>query len=309
MLIGSAIDLAGSPRAGMRGEGEHSALPTRGSRVKISSLRPLLAYLLAAGVAAASPLVVGHRGAGAGGPDNPYPENTLPSIEAAFDAGADLVEVDVQLDRDGVPVLWHDATVPMRGGDVPVDSLGWAELPEVQAPGGMRAPVPRLEDVLPVALARAPGRRVLDIELKVTDPAGREALVEAVASVLRQARAAHRVLITSFDVEALRLVERELPGVESGLLGVFRGATLRTARGLRQAGAHVEWIIPSRFSSPFVGKRFVASAHAEGFLVGAWTVNRAGRIRRRIEAGYDMIITDLPGRARGLVDVLEEPPL
>lgn len=269
----------------------------------------LLAFLLAATPAFSDPLVVGHRGSGVNSSDNPFPENTLPAVEAAFEAGADLVEVDVQLDRDGVPVLWHDDTVPVGGRKLPVSALAWAEMPEVVGGTGVRAPVPRLEDVLAVALARAPGHRVLDIELKVADPSRRAALVEAVAGVLRRAQAAQRVLVTSFDVDALALVEEALPGVESGLLGVFRGATLRTARGMRQAGVAVEWILPSRFSSPFPGGDFVEEAHAEGFLVGAWTVNKPGRMRRRIAAGYDMLITDRPGQARSLVEERRQPPL
>ena len=267
----------------------------------------LLAIMLALGCAAAEPLVVGHRGAGADDAENPYPENTLPSVEAGFAAGAHLVEVDVQLSRDGIPVLWHDDAVDLGGEEVPVSALRWEELPDAISGQGLRAPVPRLEDVLRLALREARGHRVLDIELKVVEGSRREQLVEAVAEVLRRHRAAHRVLVTSFDVPALVLLERALPGIETGLLGVFRGATLRTARGLVQAGTPVEWVIPSRFSSPFVGKGWVEEVHAEGFLAGTWTVNSASRIRRRIEAGYDMIITDTPGTARGLVERLAAP--
>ena len=43
--------------------------------------------------------------------------------------------------------------------------------------------------------------------------------------------------------------------------------------------------------------------------MGAWTVNKPGRMRRRIAAGYDMLITDRPGQARSLVEERRQPPL
>ena len=52
------------------------------------------------------PLIWGHRGA-----SGHAPENTLPAFQLAADMGADGVELDVQLTRDGIPVVCHDETV------------------------------------------------------------------------------------------------------------------------------------------------------------------------------------------------------
>ncbi|MDQ3819478.1 MAG: glycerophosphodiester phosphodiesterase, partial [Acidobacteriota bacterium] len=53
-----------------------------------------------------NPLIIGHRGAAA-----VAPENTLASFERALRDGADGIEFDVRLARDGVPVVIHDATL------------------------------------------------------------------------------------------------------------------------------------------------------------------------------------------------------
>ncbi|WP_032792402.1 glycerophosphodiester phosphodiesterase, partial [Streptomyces sp. W007] len=70
---------------------------------------------------------VGHRG-------DPYlaRENTLPSIVSALERGADAVEIDVRVTRDGVPVLLHDATLErLWGHDRRLDRLDHAELKEL----------------------------------------------------------------------------------------------------------------------------------------------------------------------------------
>lgn len=82
------------------------------------------------------PLAVAHRG-------DPYRfrENTLPSVAAALAAGADAVEVDVQLTRDGVPVLLHDATLKRLWGlDRPVRALTAERLAAQRFEGGQRVP-------------------------------------------------------------------------------------------------------------------------------------------------------------------------
>lgn len=70
---------------------------------------------------------IGHRG-------DPYRvrENTLPSIRSAFARGADAVEVDVRLTRDGVPVLLHDASLQrLWNHDVRLDEISAAQLKEL----------------------------------------------------------------------------------------------------------------------------------------------------------------------------------
>lgn len=271
----------------------------------IASAGLLLLVLSAA--SRARPLVVGHRGFGADSPTNPYPENTLPSVLAAFDAGADLVEIDVQLAADGVVVLWHDKHVPVGGEKKKVSELRADEFPPVISDEGVEAPVPTLDAVLDVALAQAREGKVLDIELKVVDKGRRAALVEAVAAALRARRAARRVVITSFDADALVLAERALPEIETGLLGVFRRRTLRKAAKLAKKGTRIEWVLTSKFSSGLSGKGYVADAHAAGFRVGAWTINEPRDMQRLIRAGFGMLITDRPDLARRLVDFKATP--
>ena len=76
-----------------------------------------------------TPIVIGHRGCA-----GEVPENTLASFEAALDAGAAILESDVHLTRDGVPVLIHDDAVDrVSDGSGRVGELGLAELERLDA--------------------------------------------------------------------------------------------------------------------------------------------------------------------------------
>lgn len=119
---------------------------------------------------------VAHRG-------DPYrhPENTLDSLRSALDRGADAVEVDVRLTRDGVPVLLHDESLKrLWGHDRPLRALTAGQVRELT--GGR---VPALADTL----AATDGSRVL-VDLPGA-PGPRE--VSRILGVVRDCGAQDRV--------------------------------------------------------------------------------------------------------------------
>lgn len=275
----------------------------------------------------ANPIVVGHRGTGSDSDSNPYPENSLPSIRAAFQEGADLVEIDVQLAKDGTPILWHDDTVPVNGRDVPTSDLMPDEFPQLVGPTGISAKVPTFREALRLALDLGIRPQVMDVELKIVDEGERAALVAAVAQVLRDERAARKVIVTTFDDVAIKMLEGSMPGIQTGLLGVFRSSTLKAAKKLAAQGYPVEFVIPSRWAPWSVQgaelarsrgesagvmaqladrqigttASYIEKVHAAGFLAGVWTVNSVSQIRDKVDEGYDMLITDEPDVARQVV--------
>lgn len=265
------------------------------------------ALALAGALAASPPLVIGHRGTGMDGLANPYPENTLPSIEAAFEEGADMVEVDVQLDASGDPVLWHDMWVPTPTGSYRTHQLAPGDFPVLVGPDGLEAEVPSLRAALRMALEKAPGPKAMDIELKVHSEDQRGALVLAVVRVLVEERAARRVMVSSFDADAIEFIEQVLPDIETGLLGIFGRLTLNAVKRMNANGIPVEWVLPGnwfkRYSRSWRG--VAEDAHEAGLKIGIWTVNEGADIRDFAEDGFDLVITDEPDVAR---DVLDPPP-
>lgn len=148
---------------------------------------------------------VAHRGYAA-----VYPENTLPALQAAVDAGARFVEIDVQLTRDGVPVMLHDATLSRTAQDPrsihELDASDLAELDVGYAERfGTQFAGTAISSVAEVAawLAASPGVQLfVEIKQESISAAGLAALFDgllpALGSVLE------RCIIISFNDAALR---------------------------------------------------------------------------------------------------------
>ena len=149
----------------------------------------LASLMVVASVMIASPLITGHRGSGSESRRSPIPGNTLPSIAHAFAEGADLVEIDVQLDAHGDPILWHNKRVRINGRKVRVGEVAQADFPPLVGPTGIEARVPLFSDALRLALESGCCCKVMDVELKVYDDCRRAALAKAaVVSCWKPAR-------------------------------------------------------------------------------------------------------------------------
>jgi len=162
------------------------------------------------------PFAIAHRGFGETlGTDHSRPiENTVAAVEEGFEAGASVVEVDVQLTRDGRLAAFHNDFL------LDVTCLNHLTLAELQA----RLPyVPSLEDVL--ATARRfnrlhPLRGIVIVELKAASPlcdpedTQERAVVSAVTHVIRQMRMTRQVLLTSLSPALLYLAQRQAPEIE-----------------------------------------------------------------------------------------------
>ena len=229
------------------------------------------------------PYVLGHRGA-----RQRAPENTLAAFDLALDEGADGVELDVRLDRDGDVVVIHDPSLErVTGGRDPrrIEDLRRGELAAVDLGGGER--VPRLEDVL--AWAKARGARI-NVELK-HDVSRRAAFVFGVARLIAwQPRAADWLILSSFDPRLVAAVARLVPWVPSGwLVEESRGIPGRSWRE-RLVGATA--LHPQ---ASLVTEARILPWQRDQLPVNVWTVNDPNEARRLDALGVDTLISDVPG--------------
>ncbi len=178
------------------------------------------------------PRLVGHRGY-----PKYYPENTVCALEAVRPGGC-FVEIDVQLTMDLTPVVIHDTSL-MRTAGVPGDVLDmtYADLQGVVVDERLRlgkalpqARLPALKDVA-AWLGRCPEVRAF-VEIKAESLArfGHEAVVERVVQDLEPVR--QRVIIISFDVQAVEMVRRISALPIGWVLGEWSEAALAGARRL-----------------------------------------------------------------------------
>lgn len=241
------------------------------------------------------PLVYAHRGGAA-----LRPENTLAAFDHGLTLGADGLELDVHLSRDGVVVVHHDATLD-RTTDAtgPIAARSAADLAGVDAGyrfaldagvfpyRGQGWGVPTLRQVL----SRYPVPLI--IELKTADPA----LARITVDEIRAAQAVERVTVGSFSYRAVREIRRLEPRIATGAAreetrwALYRSWVRWPVRGT----AYREFQVPERAGgTTIVTPRFIAVAHGAGLPVKVWTVNERADIDRLLAWGVDGIISDRP---------------
>ncbi len=258
-----------------------------------------------AGSVKAAPLLVAHRGL-----SSLRPENTLVAFRDALALGADIVELDVHLSKDGAVVVLHDHTVERtcKGARGPVDGFTAAELRAMDA-GSHKGPqfagerVPLLDEVLPLFVSDKtnPGRRCkVLIELKFVPWSWQRGLLAKYEGLehkvveLVQAHKAHDVVVVhSFIEDYLRTIAQLDPKIELHLL-VFPWRSHASVL----AFPHCVSLNPGlRYVSP----DFVARAKQAGKKVFVWTVNNKEGVEYAMYCGVDGIITDRLAETRGHV--------
>jgi len=233
----------------------------------------------------------GHRGA-----SGLAPENTLAAFRLARQLGADGVECDVQLTRDGEVVVCHDEDVErVSDGRGRLSTLTLAELKQLDfgawfgaAFAGER--ILTLQEMIDGLDAGA----LLNIELKTM--ALRSAGLEAqTAAIIRRNNLYGRLIVSSFNPLALWRIHRIDPRIDLGLL-YWPGGPLY----LRRAWARR--LMPFQAMHPehrMVDERYVRWARRAGYRVNVWTADEPAEMRRLIQLGVNLIITNRP-------DVLRE---
>ncbi|MEW1928304.1 glycerophosphodiester phosphodiesterase [Streptomyces sp. NPDC088360] len=209
---------------------------------------------------------VAHRG-------DPYRvrENTLPSLRSALDRGADAVEIDVRLTRDGVPVLLHDATLKrLWEHDRPLSTLSADEVRGLTDGG-----VPTLEE----AVAATDGHRLM-VDLPDATPRSVRAVVGAVADC----GAAERTYYCAGARTMLAVREAD-PAAEIALTWT----TLAPPRRAVLDAIKPRWL-NYRFS--LLHRELAVQVQRQGLLVSAWTPDTRRSMRRLLDIGVDSITTN-----------------
>ena len=152
------------------------------------------------------PKIIAHRGA-----SGYAPENTMAAIMDAVQKGAKAIEFDVNVSADGIPILLHDETLDRTtNGSGPVVEKTFAELEQLDAgswfsPNFSGISIPSLSDVLNGVFQ---SDLALNLELKPT-PGWEQETVRAVVQALKKNMSP--VLVSSFNVEALKLFHEQMP--------------------------------------------------------------------------------------------------
>jgi len=282
------------------------------------------------------PIVVGHRGV-----PKLHQENTLAGFRRAVELGLPAIELDVRLTRDHKAVCVHDHNLKrLTGSSFDVDDVTWDQLSRMrikrELPMGVDASgadvmiryereerIPLLAEVL----AEVASRTVVNVELKLdlarlwTTQIGRVA-----AEVIAEARAEHRVIVTSFDPRKLRAAVHKESRLAVGFcfddtMLNFASPVLDPRKMLIRIleSNFVNWLLGTRLvgaEHTLIGQRTVDRLHRKGIAIGTHTLfplgsttgkpidpaaNTEAEVHRLVELGVDWIESDDPERLQRLV--------
>ncbi|MEC0574665.1 glycerophosphodiester phosphodiesterase [Bacillus inaquosorum] len=237
--------------------------------------------------------IFAHRGA-----SGQFPENTMLAFEKGIEAGADGIELDVQLTKDGRIVVIHDErldrTTSLKGfvKDTAYDVIETANAAANHNQTDSDIKVPLLEDVLSWAEKK---NFLINIELK-NSVIRYEGMEEKVLETVKRFDIEERIILSTFNHESLALCARLAPHIERAAL---------TSDVLYQADRYITSIPASgyhpKLNSPATADKVLKKMRNSSIKVRPYTVNRPEDMKRLFEAGADGIFTDFPAKALALL--------
>lgn len=248
-----------------------------------------------------APLVIAHQGG-----DGVWPGDTMFAFEQAVAIGADVLEMDAHITKDGEIVLMHDEKVDRTtNGTGLIEDLTLAELKKLDGAymwsidgdqtfpyRGQGIQVPTLRELF----EKFPNMRYL-IEIKLT----KNPIDKPFCDLIREYHMEEKVIVGSFHDDAMAQFRATCPEVATSgsrgevtayvVLGkIFLGGFVAP----EYQSLQVPWEKSESKGIPIMTARFIREAHAKNLHVEPWTVNDPELMKQYIEWGVDGIITDRP---------------
>ena len=234
------------------------------------------------------PLIIGHRG-------YPllYPENTLVSFEAAMKAGVEMIELDVTLTRDRVPVIIHDPGLERTtNGRGTVRSKTLEELKQLDAGSWFHTKfagvnIPTLEEVLDLV----GGRIKLNLEIlryAYEEPHPRDSIEVQVVEMVRRKGLTDSILISSFEENILHHLSQieDTPAIAF----LTKDEPIEKVVQLCKEWSAFSW----HPKLGHFGRKEVEQMHSHNIKVFPYTINGESEIENALRSGVDGYFTDDP---------------
>ncbi|MDD3336031.1 MAG: glycerophosphodiester phosphodiesterase [Eubacteriales bacterium] len=231
-------------------------------------------------------MIFAHRGF-----SGQYPENTMLAFQKAIELGAHGIETDVQLSKDGIPVLIHDETLNRTtNGSGYVRDFTLKELQQLDARWkfGNSVPlqtIPTLEEYLEYMSTK---NFITNIEMKtsVYDYPG---LVEKVVPMVEKFGLTDRIRYSSFNHYTMLQVKKACPKAQCGLLldcWIVGIGEYGKRLGMQTINGNVSYF----------SKEIISEIQQAGMQAFVWTANEPDQIRSLLRDGVDVLIGNYPDR-------------
>lgn len=244
--------------------------------------------------------IIAHRGF-----SGVAPENTLISFKKAIEIGADMIEFDVSLSKDGIPVVIHDKTVNRTTNSKgKVENFTLEELKSFDAGSWYKTEfkdekIPTLEEVIKISK----GKIILNIEIKkysVKRKIKVDGLEHKIVQLLEKYEMTNDVLISSFSKMAIQRIKEFNSDIPVAYLYRF-GLNPRVIKAFDKFGIYSFNISKRSFS-----KKSLNNLHDKGIKLNLYTINQKREMRKFIKHGVDGIITNYPNKLIEVIESLED---
>lgn len=230
--------------------------------------------------------IFAHRGASAYAP-----ENTLEAFQLAMNQGADGIELDVQLTKDGELVVIHDETIDRVSDEKgAVRDYTLEELKKISVSNHFEqypdVKIPTLREVLELV---KPGTMEINIELK-TGIFWYPEIERKVLELVKEEGMEDRIIYSSFNHYSVQKIKELSPEAETAYL--IGDVMLDVAAYTKNTG--IKGLHPALFHVKMAD--FLKEYKESGIVLRVWTVNEKDQIRWLIDEGVDAVITNYPDR-------------
>ena len=246
--------------------------------------------------------IIAHRGA-----NLHAPQNTLPAFQKALELGADGLETDVHITKDGQAVICHNYSIDETSNGLGnISDISLRDLKSHDFGGYFSrifkgTPMPSLDEFL--ELCKNDSLEIMNIELK-HPRVNNSLIVEKTLEAVKRHGLLGKLLISSFDQRLLIRAREIEPDCKTAYLYPYPDSAVKCFfvppyALIRKIGCYA--VHPHHF---FVNKTMVDRFHSLGVKVNAWTVNSDKLIEKMYRCGIDGYITDSPDDTREYLEHL-----
>lgn len=244
------------------------------------------------------PLIIAHRGF-----SDEAPENSIAGFKKAVEAECNMIELDVRLSADNVPMVFHDRRLQRTSnGSGAINKKHSRQLAMIDngswfSPKYSRERIPQLADVFPLIKKGI----TLNIEIKpdIASTNG-TSVVELVVDEARKAKALHKTIFTSFNHAMVKEVKQIDTSLTSGV--IYNPIShFRKSPSTLVKNAHADIFVCSKIQ---ITNDVVADTHDAGYHLYVYGVQTGRDVQRMLEMGIDGIICNNPRFVKETIELL-----
>lgn len=238
--------------------------------------------------------IVAHRGA-----SGTLTENTLPAFQKAVDAGAKMIEVDIQLSKDSVPVAFHDnnlkkLNIQKKTSELTKDELKTIELSKLSKNDSHTYNIPTLEEVLEFAIEH---EIYLIIEIKTEFNEYDISKAEKIISLVDEYKFSPYVLYASFSKDVVKHINDIDQNYNTASI-LIPGTEIELPSELHKQTACEVYIC----SIDQINKQIVEDAEKSGIFLGVYSADNEEQLQKILDHGIKAIVTNYPERIAKLLE-------